>query len=369
MRCIVTRTPDVPRYIRTDEQRLRQVLINLLGNGVKFTDKGGVTLRVSSVPADKGQPSQKIRFAIEDTGTGIAPADLDIIFDAFVQIKSARQNDEGTGMGLTISRKFVQMMGGDISVASELGKGSIFMFDIEAEPVDMAEIETESRAPRVIGLAPGQPACRILVVEDNPANRVLLSKLLRLAGFEVYEAINGREAVEQYEKQQPALIWMDMRMPVMDGYKATRAIRQAEIDTQKPKTPIIAVTAHAFEEEREPILAAGCDDVVRKPFQEAEIFEVMARHLGVRYVYEEDEGRRAKSEGEAPGDALTPAALAKLPDDLLAELKQAIIDLDMGLIETVIKRIRRLNAPVADGLADLAGKYQFEEIMERINTR
>ena len=365
--CTVTLTPDVPRYINTDEQRLRQVLLNLLGNGVKFTEKGGVALRVSSVPADKGQPTQKIHFEIEDTGRGIAPADLDIIFDAFVQIKSDPHSGEGTGMGLTISRKFVQMMGGDISVASEVGKGSIFMFDIEAELVDKGEIETESKAPRVIGLAPGQAACRrLLVVEDNLANRILLCKLLRLVGFEVYEAVDGREGVAQYEKLQPALIWMDMRMPVMDGYEATQAIRQAEVENQKPRIPIIAVTAHAFEEEREPILAAGCDDLVRKPFQEAEIFEVMARHLGVRYVYEEAEGRKAEGEGEDSGGALTPETLAELPDDLLAELKQAVVDLDVDLIQLIIERIGELNAPVADGLDELAGNFQYDKILALI---
>ena len=366
LRCIVMRAPDVPRYIRTDEQRLRQVLLNLLGNAVKFTAKGGVTLRASSVPTDEGQRTSKIHFEIEDTGMGIAPADLDIIFDAFVQIKSDPHSGEGTGMGLTISRKFVQMMGGDISVESEVGKGSIFSFDIEAEPADEGEIETESRAPRVIGLAPGQPACRLLVVEDNLANRVLLCKLLRLAGFEVYEAVDGRDGIAQYEKLQPALIWMDMRMPVMDGYDATLAIRQAEINTQKPRIPIIAVTAHAFEEEREPILAAGCDDLVRKPFQEAEIFEVMARHLGVHYVYEEAEVLEAEGEGEAAGDTLTPEALAELPDDVLAELKQAIIDLDVDRIGAAIDQVRELNAPVADGLADLVKDFQYEKLLALI---
>ncbi len=363
LRYSVSRTPDVPRYIRADEQRLRQVLINLLGNSVKFTEKGRVTLRVSSLPADKGQPNQKIHFEIEDTGRGIASADLTNIFDSFVQIKSDRQSGEGTGMGLTISRKLVQMMGGDISVESELGKGSIFSFDIETESVDKDEIEVQAKVPRVIGLAPGQPVYRLLVVEDNPANRILLSKLLRLVGFEVYEAINGREGVEQYEKLQPALIWMDIRMPVMDGYEATRAIRQTEISSNQPKTPIIAVTAHAFEDERELILAAGCDDVVRKPFQETEIFEVMTRHLGVRYIYEEAEGRKAEGEGEAAGDTLTSEALAELPDDLLAELRQAVVDLDVDLVESITGRIRSLNATVADELEDLADNFQYDKLL------
>ena len=142
-----------------------------------------------------------------------------------------------------------------------------------------------------------------------------------------------------------------------------------QVSNFKFRTPIIALTAHAFEEEKEVILAAGCDDFVRKPFREAEIFEVMARCLGVRYVYEEDEERKAKDEGEPPKDALTPEALTGLPDDLLAELRQAVIDLDVDLIETLIRRIRKLNATVADGLEDLADNFQYDRLLELIPPR
>ncbi|NQT09578.1 MAG: response regulator, partial [Desulfobacteraceae bacterium] len=234
--------------------------------------------------------------------------------------------------------------------------------------------------------------------------RALLCKLLRSIGVNVYEAVNGLEAIEQYKKQQPDLIWMDIRMPVMDGLEATRRIRALELKAQsspeefashstgqaKQKTegksselsaisdqlsarsehvPIVALTAHAFEEEKEVILAAGCDDFVRKPFREAEIFDAMAKHLDVRYVYEEGKESQAKGARVSVQDALTPEALAGLPDDLLVELKQTLINLDVDLIQTVIARIREVNAAVADGLADLAEKYQFEEIMKRINTR
>jgi CheY-like chemotaxis protein len=276
---------------------------------------------------------------------------------------------------LAISRKFVQMMGGDITVASEVGKGTVFSFDILAKPADRAEIEAETTARQVIGLAPGQPVPRVLVVDDNPENRALLHKVLEFAGFEVREAVNGREAVEQYEKWRPGFIWMDIQMPVMDGYEATKRIR--EIETQPvtsnqsrqggtTRVPIVALTAHAFEEEKEVILAAGCDDFVRKPFREAEIFDAMARHLDVRYLYEEAEDSKAKGEGETPQDALTPEALAKLPDELRKELKQAIIDLDVDLIQAIIERIRELNGPVGNGLADLARDFQYDKILALI---
>ena len=392
----VNRSIDVPRYIRTDEQKLRQVLLNLLGNAVKFTEEGSVTLRVRSIEdwrlkiEDRGTEEinrqssiANLQFEVQDTGIGIAPDEMETIFDPFVQQRSSRTPSEGTGLGLAISCKYVRLMGGNITVESKLEKGSVFKFDIWIEPVEGSEVETEKPARRVIGLEPDQPEYRILVVEDNPENRLLLSQLLHSAGFEVNGATNGEKAIEQFEKWRPHLIWMDMRMPVMDGYEATWRIRELEtrnlklekkesefqVSNFKLRTPIIALTAYAFEGITEAIAEAGCDDIVSRPFKEAEIFDVMARHLGVRYVYEESIEHGARSKEQPFEDILTPMALAELPDDLLAELKQAIIDLDVDHIGAIIEQVRGLSAPVADALAKLAGEYQFDEIMERINIR
>lgn len=372
LQCIVKRGAGVPRYIRTDRQKLRLVLRNLLDNAVKFTRQGAITLRVSGRPLRTTNNGQhKIHFEIEDTGMGIAPDAIETIFDAFVQKRSGKTPSEGTGLGLSISRKLVQMMGGDITVASEVGKGAVFSFDIVAKLADRAEIEAETVARQVIELAPGQPVPRILVVNDNLDNRALLLKVLAFAGFVVGEAVNGREGIEQYEKWRPDFIWMDIQMPVMDGYEATRCIRALERKAkargkglQSEHVPIVALTASAFEEEKGVVLAAGCDDFLREPCREAEIFDVMARHLGVRYIYEEEAaGRKAKGEAEALGDALTPKALAGLPDDLLAELRQAVIDLDVDVIQAIIEGVREVNGPVGDGLADLAEDYQYDRIL------
>ncbi len=412
LQLIVDRATDVPRYIRTDEQKLRQVLINLLGNAVKFTTQGGITLRVKAKgmehgandnqrsevggqgPEDKVQRSEpRIHFVIEDSGVGISPDDIERIFDPFTRTSGDQALGEGTGLGLAISRRYVRLMGGDIIVESDVGKGSMFKFDIGIEtvdPADRGEIGIEKPVRRVIGLEPDQPAYRILVVEDNLENRILLSKLLRSVGFDVREAVNGQEAIEQHGTWQPDLIWMDMRMPVMDGYAATREIRKIEDGRRKTEdgkqiemrkaqgrnsqpsiddrqsTTIIALTAHAFEEEKEKILAAGCDDLMRKPFKEAELFQAMGKCLGVRYVYDDGMEHRAKSVEQYSEDILTPEALAGLPDDLLADLKQAIIDLDVDRIQVIIDQVRELNAPVAAALADFARDFEYEKLLDKI---
>jgi len=375
------------------------VLLNLLGNAVKFTEKGDVTLRVSVIDdsqlniEDLGTEEINhqssifnLQFEIEDTGMGIALDDLDTIFDPFVQIRSDRQGSEGTGMGLAISRKFVQMMGGDIAVKSDVGKGSVFSFDIRVELSDIAEIETEPRAARVIGLEPDQPAYGILVVEDNLENRALLCNLLRSVGFEVHEAVNGQAAIEQYEKRQPDLIWMDIRMPVMDGYEATRRIREREAsdfrlrppalrglrpggnadlglkdEKKESKIPIVALTAHAFEEEKEVILAAGCDDFVRKPFREAEIFEVMARHLGVRYVFE----------GAAKPSELPDGKPEKRPPmEVIEEIIRIVEWGDYAGLERILDRLEAEDGDYSSFCSKIkayARNYDDEAILEYVN--
>jgi signal transduction histidine kinase/DNA-binding response OmpR family regulator len=363
--------PALPRYVKGDAGKVRQILINLLGNAVKFTRQGEVVLRVKSSSKGTAPPLRGIKhdrqlvlhFEIEDTGIGITPEQQKKIFEPFSQVGPIGGDKGGTGLGLTISLQYVLLMGGDMAVESKVGSGSIFRFNIPVELVETADDVKDAAPRRIVGLAPGQRHRRILIVEDREESRILLSKLLQAVGFKVREATDGKEGVELFLTWQPDLIWMDMRMPVMDGYEATRRIK----DT-KPgrKTPIIALTAHAFEDERQVILAAGCDDLVRKPFQEAEIFDVMEKHLGVRYVYEEGEEKKEKGKKESLKDSLTPEAIRQLPDDLIADLKQAAIDLNVDLMQVLIERIRELNEPVADGLSDLAEDFQYDKILDLI---
>jgi PAS domain S-box-containing protein len=269
------RTSNVPQYIETDEAKLRQVLINLLGNAVKFTPSGSVTLRVRKT-------QQVLKFEVEDTGVGISPEELHQLFAPFYQTIAGRKSQTGTGLGLTISKKYVEILGGNLTVASTVEQGTMFQFEIPIKLAPSVERKIAEPYRTVVKLAPNQPTYRILVVEDKWESRTLLVKLLEPLGFEVREAQNGREAVETWEDWQPHLIWMDMRMPVMDGYEATQCIRG---HVKGQATAIIALTASALEQEKVIILSSGCNDFVRKPFRDNLIFDKIREHLGVQYIY------------------------------------------------------------------------------------
>ncbi len=355
LRLIVDCDPSVPQYVRTDESKLRQVLINLLGNGIKFTQEGGVALRAGYREEETGS---RLMFEVEDSGPGIAAEELEVLFDAFAQTAAGQKAQEGTGLGLPISQQFVRLMDGEITVGSEMGKGSIFKFDIQIGLADAPEVETEQPTRRVIGLEPDQPGYRILVVEDVWENRKLMVNLLESLGFEVRGAENGAEGIEVWEAWEPHLIWMDMRMPVMDGYEATKRIKAT---VQGQATVIVALTASAFEEQRSVVLSAGCDDFVRKPFREEEVFEVMAKHLGVRFVYEETEPVSGQSTSQA---VLTPGALSGLPSDWVAEVHHAATQADAEMILGLIEQIQGEHEGMARALRDLVNGFRFDKIMD-----
>lgn len=253
--------PEVPQFIVADAQKLRQILLNLLSNALKFTDRGSITLGVSiEANGIKAAPTTQsiLQFVVTDTGVGIASAELNTIFDAFVQAQAGKRSTSGTGLGLTISRKLLELLGGEISVKSTLGEGSTFIFTFPVSPSSGVNVTPAQNDRLVIGLAPGQPHYRILVVDDLEENRRLIVRLLRPLGLEIREATNGEEAVQIWQEWQPHLIWMDIRMPVLDGYEATKQIRAME---SGPNTIIIALTAQASQSDRTLALAAGCSEV------------------------------------------------------------------------------------------------------------
>jgi len=346
---------------------------------VKFTEEGEIQLSVISnqlsvtseqLSGISGPSSEEaaqlitdhwLLFTVKDTGIGIAPDEVDTIFETFGRTQSSQTSKEGAGLGLAISRQFIQLMGGDIRVESEVGKGSVFTFEIQAEAAEMVEGSLEQPARRVIGLEPNQATYRILIAEDKAESRRLLSQLLQSVGFEVRGAANGQEALEVFEQWQPHLIWMDMRMPVMDGYTTTREIRNPKSEIRN--IPIIALTASAFEKDRTEILAAGCTDFVRKPFKEDDIFDMLAKYLGVRYVYEESRKPKAESRKSQVEEVVTPESLAALPADLLTDLEQAARRSNMQQISEILTKLRTHDTAVADALARLADEFQYEAML------
>ncbi|MBD1834245.1 response regulator [Cyanobacteria bacterium FACHB-472] len=391
LQLLFNRTPDVPQYVCTDEVKLRQVLINLLCNAIKFTKAGRVSVRVSavvgagltrrtveqqttslnpplqeSVVKENGQHT--ITFEVEDTGSGIAKEELDKLFQPFVQTKTGQQLQEGTGLGLTIARSFVQLMGGEITVSSFVGKGSVFKFDIKLSVVETADIKSQQPTRRVLALEPNQLSYRILIADDALENRQLLTKLLSPLGFELWEASNGIEAIEIWEKYCPHLIFMDMRMSMMDGYEATKQIKlrernrkdeQAKIQTGQA-TAIVAVSAHTLEKERTTAFRVGCDGFIHKPFREADIFDALHKHIGVRFVYAES----TAASTEIKVEIVTPEAIGTLPPDLVANFRQAIYNLDVELMQTLIAQISELNQPLATAIAYLAKDFKYRQLLD-----
>lgn len=399
LRLIFQTAGNLPQYIQTDERKLRQVLINLLSNAIKFTDEGSVTLRVTrfvgteaGIPRaedrERGRktytepithyplpmPTQILRFEVEDTGMGIPPEELDTLFLPFGQTESGRKAQEGTGLGLSISRRLVQLMGGEIAVSSTVGRGSCFQFDLVLPETDETALPTEARWERAIGVAPGQTSYRILIADDRPESRLLMVKLMESLGLEVRQVHNGQEAVVAWETWQPHLIWMDMQMPGMDGYRATQQIKarsRLRDGEGAVTTAIVALTASAFERDRMAILAAGCDDFVSKPFREEIILEKLARHLGVRYCFAQPS---VSVPGDRPsGDALPTLEalreeLSHLPDEWILQSYQAAIKGSDRILLGLIDRIPPERERLATVLKDWVVHFRFDRAIELLES-
>jgi len=352
--------PALPAYMKGDAGKLRQVLINLLGNAVKFTETGGVWLRARSQPATDDPDGVMLQLEVQDSGPGMPHDRLDEAFGSFVQLGHGPETQGGTGLGLAISKTLVDMMGGEITAESEPGQGALFTVNV---PCKLSEAGTEmgAEAPvaEVVGLASGQPDWRILVVDDNKENRLLLRDLLSQVGFSILEAKDGEEAIKLFSQWQPHFIWMDIRMPVMDGYEATHKIRELPGGAE---VKIVAVTASVFKEDRGAILGAGCDGLVRKPFQNHEIFDAMTRHLEVCYIYSEREGGTDGSL-EKPIE-LTTEMLSELPRELLLELRESTLVLDQEATLHLIERIKGQAPETADGLRSLLENFQMGRLDE-----
>jgi len=369
---------EVPQYIEADEGKLRQVLMNLLSNAIKFTEQGGITVQVSLVDSATGDPSSSqslqqtslphLAIAVEDTGPGIASKDLETIFEAFVQTDLSNHNHTGTGLGLAISQKFVQMMGGQLQLESTVGQGSRFDFAIPITAVTPSAEEISSSSAmqrRIVSLAANQPDYRILVVDDRWESRQFLGELLKSVGFQVREAENGREAIQQWQQWHPHLIWMDMRMPEMNGYEATERIK-AHLEGQA--TVIIALTASALENEKSVILSAGCDDFVRKPFRESLIFEKIAQYLGVEYSYED---ASVRSNSLDVTSLLSESEMVESLSQLSLPWRQALKDaVELADEEVILELVQELppeQAALGKTLRQLVDDFQYGTLLNRLS--
>jgi len=350
--------PGIAPVVKADIGKLRQIISNLLDNAIKFTTEGSFTLRARTLPVYADPDTVTLSVSVEDTGIGIEEAQQARIFEPFAQASRVPVMSRGTGLGLPINRSFIELMGGDISVKSKLGEGSIFHFEV---PVALSRTRIESQDPiaanpAIVGQLPDQPNWRILVVEDYFDSRLLLKNLLNQAGFETREAENGKEAVRIFKVWQPHLIWMDLRMPLMDGYEATREIRQLP---EGDKVKIVALTASAFKDQRASILKAGCDDIVHKPFQALEVFDTMAAQLGVRYLY--DEAVEAQGGEPIVQDKLD---IADIPDDLLLALKSAAQSLSNEEFGVALAQVANQESALVRRLLALAHEFRFDLILK-----
>lgn len=368
LQLIVQISPDTPHYIETDESRLRQILINLLSNAIKFTESGSVTLRVKLGNKENYSVSPMtnyqlpIIFEVEDTGCGIAPEELERLFQPFVQGDAGRQSVAGTGLGLTISQCFAQLMGGNIKIASQQGKGTVISCNIPVKavtPSNADEYLQKVQKAQAIALAPDQPKYRILVVEDKWESRQLLRQMLSPFGFEVFEAENGQAGVEQWEKIEPHLIFMDMQMPVMDGYEAIKRIRSS---LKGQATVIIALTASVLDEAKAITMAIGCNDFISKPFQEQVLLEKIGEYLGVRYIYEWNEKSVQNSDKE--NRVLTCEDLKIMSSQWHKQLNMAALIGDDQQILALLEQIPAQNANLKATLQELVHDYRFEIIVD-----
>jgi CHASE2 domain-containing sensor protein/signal transduction histidine kinase/CheY-like chemotaxis protein len=458
----------IPPYIIADENKLRQILINLLGNAIKFTNSGNVTLRVKlqtaevinstlqqknkklireklnslaiiqesvkryfsakrklfskSIPQnlftqryklftttqpyyklsksqekyDLEKPhifsdnlnienSQRLVFEVIDTGFGISPEDLEKLFNPFVQTQLGRQSMEGTGLGLAISRDYIKLMGGDIIVSSILNEGSKFCFDIKFDYGTYTNLDKKAPIAQITGLAKNQPCYRILIAEDIEESRLLLQKMLVPIGFEVRQAVNGEEAIKIWESWRPHLILMDMLMPVMDGYEATRKIREIEkiektlekkhnlppIYQDEVNTVIIALTASTFEEQQEEFLTIGCDDFIGKPINEILLYEQIGKYLNVEYTsiaIEKPKELKNKAK-ETLLLELSPELLDNMASEWIDKLHYAAISLNDQFIIDLIKDIPDDQQQLAQILTNLVDNFRLDIIAQSVESK
>ena len=341
--------PTLPASVRGDEGKIQQIILNLLSNAFKFTEHGGVTLRVHA--------DQKVCLSdhllvveVEDSGPGIEAEQLERIFEEFHQAQLGKKIG-GTGLGLAISRRFAELMGGSLTVSSIVGKGSLFRFEVRLECSEGAD-DHHLPVHRIIGLKEDQKPIRLLVVDDKPDNRRLLCELLEPLGFELINAENGAEGLEKMEQWQPHAILLDMRMPVMDGYEMARRVRR---NPAWRDVFIVAITASAFDDDRQEVFSAGVDEYLRKPFKSDELFSILEKGLGLNYlVAADDDASLCEQDIEN--------APPRLPTALVVSLQEASEAGDILQLQMIGDELQQIDANAAEALKRMISRYDYEAI-------
>ncbi len=340
------------QYITIDVAKIKQILINIIGNAIKYTDEGGISFRVKSQNIDN---LNNIIFEVEDSGKGMSTEELKRIFDPFTQVSSSIGVTEGTGLGLAITHSFIKLMGGKINIQSKVGKGSIFIFSINVKSTTANKIKKDDKR-RVKSILNRDKKYKILIVEDQKENMLLLKSLLIPIGFKVYEAVNGIDGIKKFIKIKPDFIWMDMRMPIMDGYDATKKIRELP---NGDKVIIVALTASAFEDQKSKMLEAGCNKLIHKPYRPAEIFATMAKYLNIEYEYETKEIKENKN-----SEKLKIKDINSIPNSLKEGLIKDLIDLNTENIVFKIEIIAKINSKLAEIMLKFINNYEHDKLLK-----
>jgi PAS domain S-box-containing protein len=353
---------NLPRYIFADEHKLRQIFINLIENAIKFTDEGGVAVRTRINQINSN--ISNLIVEIQDSGSGISEIEIKNLFKHFVQTSSGLRKGSGSGLGLALSQELAHLMNGNIAVSSELGKGSIFTLEVEIKEGKNEAIQEKSKK-KVIYLEKDQQNYRILIVDDREENLMVVVNLLKMVGFETNEATNGEEAIAKFEEWNPDLILMDMRMPVMDGYEATRRIKLTEKGLQ---TPIIALTASSFEEERQRTRDLGMQGHIRKPFRESELFGTIGMVLNVKYRYEEEKNLGTTDKYLSDERAIE-TDIKQLPDDLVKKMQEAIAVADFDHLIELTQNMNAEFSELARRLRTLANNFDYDYLQKLLNKK
>jgi PAS domain S-box-containing protein len=354
---------DVPSFIKSDGAKLREAVLNMLSNAFKFTAKGGIVLRAGKAPEQNIQDKIKLRIEVEDSGCGIRQEDIEAVFTPFEQADREHWH-EGTGLGMPISRQFARMMDGDLTVKSELGKGSTFIFTFCAETATEAELAKGSEVDKssVSSLAPGQREYNILVADDDDTNLQLLLELLKSVGFKTCAARDGEEAVEVFKKEKPDAVLMDYHMPKADGFTATRRIKEMP---EGKDVPVIIVTASALNQNRDEALQAGAEAFIKKPYIEDDLLGELKKLLHVKYKYYKEDDDSEEMLSTQIADLV--GEIKKLPETLISQMREAVA---AGDLNKLLKLIDSADMPpvLAVALRVRAENFEYENL-EKLLTR